>query len=244
MPVVLPASGLTVCGSFQKNYLKRTFAASKSAFSIMSYESITAACLFAGRACSTHPPSPPVPPRLRPCTLLTLPPPHFLQPCGLCMGGSLCCQFLALPHPHPPLRSFGGCYFQKKLSKTHFYSLEKCIFDDVLEKYCCWLTVCRSFQKNYLKRTFAASKSAFSIMSYESITAGCLFAGRACSTHPPSPPVPPRLRPCTLLTLPPPHFLQPCGLCMGGSLCCQFLALPTPTHLYAALEAVIIKITI
>ena len=127
--------------SFQKNYLKRTFAASKSAFSIMSYESITAGCLFAGRACSTHPPSSPVPPRLRPCTLLTLPPPHFLQPCGLCMGGSLCCQFLALPHPHPPLRSFGGCSFQKKLSKTHFYSLEKCIFDDVLEKYCCWLTV-------------------------------------------------------------------------------------------------------
>ena len=117
--------------SFQKNYLKRTFAASKSAFSIMSYESITAGCLFAGRACSTHPPSPPVPPRLRPCTLLTLPPPHFLQPCGLCMGGSLCCQFLALPHPHPPLRSFGGC----------------------------------SFQKNYLKRIFTASKSAFSMMS-------------------------------------------------------------------------------
>ena len=32
----------------------------------------------------------------------------------------------------------------KKLSKTHFYSLEKCIFDDVLEKYCCWLPLCRS----------------------------------------------------------------------------------------------------
>ena len=152
------------------------------------------------RSCCPHPPPfPPspslaLPPHLRPWTSLTLPPPHFLQPCGLCMGGSLCCQFLALPHPHPPLRTFRSC----------------------------------SFQKNYLKRTFAASKSAFSIMSYESITAGCLFAGRACSTHPPSPPVPPRLRPCTLLTLPPPHSLQPCGLCMGGSLCCQFLALPHP----------------
>ena len=109
----------------------------------MSYESITAGCLFAGRACSTHPPSPPVPPRLRPCTLLTLPSPHFLQPCGLRMGGSFAASFLALPHPHPPLRSFGGCSF-KKLSKTHFYSLEKCIFDDVLEKYCCWLPLCRS----------------------------------------------------------------------------------------------------
>ena len=126
------------------------------------------------RSCCPHPPPfPPspslaLPPHLWPWTS-TLPPPHFLQPCGLCMGGSLCCQFLALPHPHPPLRTFRGC----------------------------------SFQKNYLKRTFAASKSAFSIMSYESITAGCLFAGRACSTHPPSSPVPPRLRPCTLLTLSP-----------------------------------------
>ena len=132
LPVLSPPPPPPFRGcSFQKNYRKRTFAASKSAFSIMSYESITAGCLFAGRACSTHPPSSPVPPRLRPCTLLTLPPPHFLQPCGLCMGGRLCCQFLALPHPHPPLRSFGGC----------------------------------SFQKNYLKRIFTASKSAFSIMS-------------------------------------------------------------------------------
>ena len=95
------------------------------------------------------------------------------------------------PHPPPPppktpptCTQLWRLFFSKKLSKTHFYSLQKCIFDDVLEKYCCWLTVCGSFQKNYLKRTFAASKSAFSIMSYESITAGCLFAGRACSTHP------------------------------------------------------------
>ena len=48
------------------------------------------------------------------------------------------------PPPPPTFTQLWRLFFSKKLSKTHFYSLEKCIFDDVLEKYCCWLTVCRS----------------------------------------------------------------------------------------------------
>ena len=54
------------------------------------------------------------------------------------------------PHPPPPPPPPPTCtqlwrlFFSERLSKTHFCSLEKCIFSDVLEKHCCWLPVCRS----------------------------------------------------------------------------------------------------
>ena len=119
--------------SFQKNYLKRTFAASKSAFSIMSYEPVCRSCLF-------HPP--PFPPSSSaPAALHVVnPPPAALPPALWAVHGwKPLLPVLSPPPPPPTFTQLWRLFFSKKLFKTHFYSLEKCIFDDVLEKYCCWL---------------------------------------------------------------------------------------------------------
>ena len=89
------------------------------------------------------PPAPLPPSSSAPAALHVVnPPPAALPPALWAVHGwKPLLPVLSPPPPPPTFTQLWRLFFSKKLSKTHFYSLEKCIFDDVLEKYCCWLTV-------------------------------------------------------------------------------------------------------